>query len=391
MPRRHAARPRTLEALFLRLEELVLASSGEDEFEEVFKLLIAKLWDERSGAGLFRGGLRPEEAAQAVGELLGRAAQGWPGVLEEPAMRLRPGHVAVCVEVMAPLALADASFEALDAFFEFLVARAVKGAKGQFFTPRHVVELCVRLVQPRAGEVVLDPACGSGGFLVHAWQRGGARSEGALWGLDVDARAARVARALLVLSGASCAGVRQANSLLEAGEEQADVILTNPPFAGDVREPALLAGYELAAKRRRVERDVLFVERCLRWLRPGGRMAMVLPHNKFAARSLGYLRAWLLERARVVGVVGLGRHTFLPHTHQKAAVLLLEKRGAGPRSPDPRVFFAISERDGKDARGNLVLRGEPTLPPWERIDHDFDEILGAFEGFLATEGLSSWR
>jgi type I restriction enzyme M protein len=89
--------------------------------------------------------------------------------------------------------------------------------------------------------------------------------------------------------------------------------------------------------------------------------------------------------------VGLGRNTFLPHTHQKAAVLLLEKPGPGPRPPDPRVFFAISERDGKDARGNLVLRGDRALPPWERIDHDFDEILGAFEGFLATEGLSSWR
>ena len=399
MPRRHAAHPGDLKTLFLRLEELVLAGSGEDEFEEVFKLLIAKLWDERSGARLFRARREPEAAARAVDELLRRAAAGWPGVLEEPAMRLSPGHVAVCVGVMAGQKVGDASFEAMDAFFEFLVGRAAKGVKGQFFTPRHVVELCVRMVKPGPAEVVLDPACGSGGFLVHAFlraQRGAepasreARCGAQVRGVDVDARAVRVARALLVLAGGSGAGVRQGNSLLEPGEGEADVILTNPPFAGDVREEALLSRFELARGRGRAERDVLFVERCMRWLKPGGRIAMVLPHNKLAARPHAGLRRWLLERARVVGVVGLGRHTFLPHTHQKACVLLVQKLAEGDPPGDPPTFLAISEQDGKDGRGDWVLRGDRSRPLWDRVEHDLGEIAAAFDAFCSREGLSSW-
>lgn len=400
MPRRLAAHPGNLETLFLRLEELVLASSGEDDFEEVFKLVIAKLWDEQRGARQFRKKKTPEATAQSVTLLLQEASVGWPGVLFEPTMRLRPGHVAVCVEALEKQSLSGESFEVLDGFFEFLVGRAAKGAKGQFFTPRHVVELCVRMCKPRPFEVVMDPACGSGGFLVHAFQHACgdipysdrvAWCRGALRGVDVDARAVRVAKALMVIAGGSGEGIRQGNSLLEADEEVVDVILTNPPFAGDVREEAVLSRYELVAARERAERDVLFVERCVKLLKPGGRMAMVLPHNKLAAKPHARLRTWLMERARVVAVVGLGRHTFLPHTHQKAGILVVQKHQGEVREEDPVTFLAISERDGKDSRGDLVLRERRRGELWERVDHDFDEILREFGQFSATNGLDAWR
>jgi type I restriction enzyme M protein len=386
MAKRHS---KELGSVFQRLEELLLAGSGEDEFEETFTLLIAKLWDERSGGGRFRARGDGKKTLAAVKELLREAEAAWPGALEPGQVpRLRPEHLEVCVEALQPHALLGASLDVLDGFFEALVARASKGAKGQFFTPRHVVELCARVVRPRAGEAVLDPACGSGGFLLHARER--ARLEDgaspALWGFDVDARALRVARALLALAGEEGARLVRLNALLREGEtiesiagRRFDVILTNPPFAGDVRERATLDAYDLGRGRERCERDALFLERCVDLLEPGGRLAIVLPHNKVGAEAHAPLREWLLDRCRVVAVVGLGRNTFLPHTHQKAAVLFARKRRAGETARGEEVLFALSEKDGKDSKGRPRVRAgaRAGASPWERLDHDLEEVAAA--------------
>src|SRR5262249_26126863 len=138
------------------------------------------------------------------------------------------------------------------------------------------------------------------------------------------------------------------------------------------------------------ERDVLFLERCVDLLRPGGRMAIVLPHNKFAMGAWGYVREWLLRKARVLAGVGLGRHTCLPRTHQKASILFAEKSEEGTaRFKDGNVFFAISERDGKNSKGQLMTRpgAEDVEAVWDRVDHDLGEIVGKFHEFCKTEAL----
>jgi type I restriction enzyme M protein len=421
MAKRHTNQAGDLQSMFLHLEELVLANSGEDEFEEIFKLLIAKLWDERSASALFRA--HPDKAytAKTIGHLLRQADKTWPGVLDEPASRLTPEHLAICVEALERHAVSNEGLEVIDGFFEFLVARAAKGAKGQYFTPRHVIELCVQMLKPKPDETVLDPACGSGGFLVHALnhvrpglKEGEIREYCAakLWGFDIDARATRVAKALMVLAGDGSANILRLNSLLQPsmtglfGEEEPsltvedvcrsrirrhkgfDIILTNPPFAGEVREKHLLEQYAVAARRPRVERDILFVERCIQLLRPGGRMAMVLPHNKFASESFSHVREWILRKARVLAVVGLGRNTFLPHTHQKASVLFLTKNeeDCAP-DRDYNIFFSVSERDGKNSKGQFIVRGRDTEDLWHRVDHDLAEIKTGFDAFCRREGL----
>jgi type I restriction enzyme M protein len=392
MSRRHVLIPDSLASLFGRLEELVLANSGEDELEEIFKLLVCKLWSERGGSAAFRRHPTDAETFTALSALLEAACREWRGLFPsgEP-FRLSAEHLSACVQILAGQDLLGAGGEALDATFEFLTARAQKGVKGQFFTPRHVVDLCVRMARPGPRETVLDPACGSGAFLLHALSSAGG-DPARLWGFDFDARAIRVARALLAVAGGARAHLHRANSLLRVGEtlEEAlragggpaggfDVVLTNPPFAGELRERGLLESYALGAGRGRVERDVLFLERCLELLRPGGRLCIVLPHNKLAAASFASLRAFLLERLRVVAVIGLGRNTFMPHTSQKASVLLGLRRAPRERSStDERVFFGVSEREGKDARGApIFLAGQ--RGSWRALDHDLGDLLAAFD------------
>ena len=432
MAKRHSNRVDDLESMFLRLEELVLANSGEDEFEEVYKLLIAKLWDERNGKSLrFMPNADEDKTYAEVQTLLREAERGWPGILEPLARPgLTPEHLQVCVEALAKHTISDSSFEVLDGFFEFMVSRAAKGSKGQYFTPRYVVELCVQMLAPRLDETILDPACGSGGFLVHALNyvrqdeklRGNALREyceSKLWGFDIDPRAVRVAKALMVLAGDGKTNTLRLNSLLKPGmgglfpsladtdgslltiedvmrsrlrhHKGFDIILTNPPFAGEVRERQMLEGYRVAQGKPRVERDILFLERCVELLRPGGRMAMVLPHNKFAADSFGDVREWLLQHCRVLAVVGLGRHTFIPHTHQKASILFVQKRNSNQTANcDENIFFALSERDGKNSKGQLVFRSDRNqdCPVWDKVDHDFNQILTGFKDFCGQEKLA---
>lgn len=434
MAKRHMNRVGDLESVFGRLEELVLANSGEDEFEEIFKLVVAKLWDELQQEG--RGFVAfPQEARtfEQICGLLKNATKDWSGILEKGTVPLlTPEHLQVCVEVLAPHRLADSTLHVMDSFFEFLVGRSSKGAKGQYFTPRHVVELCVQMLRPGKDEKVLDPACGSGGFLLHTveYQKSRAGKVSStflekycsryLWGFDIDARAVHVAKALMVLAGDGSSNILRLNSLLKpdmgglfpiAGSDGNgsaltiedvcrsrlrrhkgfDLILTNPPFAGEIREQSVLDGYQLTLGKQRAERDIIFLERCVELLRPGGRMAIVLPHNKFAVQSLEYVRDWLLKNVRVLGVVGLGRNTFLPHTHQKASVLFCQKRlGPVTRSDaNEKIFFAVSERDGKNSKGQLILREGCCQDdtPWNAIDHDFEEIVGAFHEFCRSEGI----
>ena len=409
----------------------MLANSGEDEFEEIFKLLIAKLCDEHArGHARFYAYDSDLRTFEEIALLLQEANRKWPDIIA-PCVKsaLTPQHLQVCVEALAKHTLFSAGLEVMDVFFEFLISRRAKGAKGQYFTPRHVIEFCVQMLRPQPTETVLDPACGSGGFLIHAFNFARQQAEQddtasqdyaktKLWGCDVDAKVVRIAKTLMILAGNEQANLYRLNSLLIPSRQSLlnmdtdrnepgltiedvcrsrlrnhkgfDVILTNPPFAGEIKEPNLLDSYVLAQGKERMERDVLFLERCLQLLKPGGRMAIVLPHNKFAAEAFGPVRRWVLQKGRVLAVVGLGRNTFLPHTHQKASILFIQRRNDRENaSKQERVFFAVSERDGKNSKGQWMLRSETSTQTsvWANTDHDLDDIVPAFHAFCEEEEL----
>ena len=380
------------------LEELVLADSGKDEFNEIFKLIFAKIWDEKEALENrankvveFRKAIDPQITYDRINNLFHQACEEWPGIFKpNEDIELAQRHLQVCVGPIEGVRLMGSNLRIMDDAFEYLLPTEAKKKKGQFFTPRHVVEMCVRMLNPTRKEYVMDPSCGSGGFLLHAmdWCYPAADSAERelrkhryaakyLWGIDFEARAAKTSRALMLIAGdghtnifgpdvssldpktwyetgsgqALMNGLRQAKLTAKkipdneplTDDDKAweyfddlkfDVILANPPFAGEMKDRKMLAHYELARpalkragddKQPKEERDVLFIERILKMLKPGGRAAVVLPQGKFNNSSLAFIREWILRKARLLAVVGLHPNTFKPHTGTKTSVLFVQK------------------------------------------------------------------
>lgn len=452
----------SLKEVILNLEDLVLANAGVDAFEEVFKLIYAKLYDEwraaRPGGEYLQFRVLDEDYDafyNRVNGLFDAAKDQWPGVfLPGERINLTPGHLATCVSFLQDIKLFNTNLQVIDEAFEYLMTEVGKGKKGQYFTLRHVIDMAVKMLNPTIDEYMVDPAAGSCGFTVHTmfwvwgeelnaqgpnqWQREYASTH--VYGIDFDARAVKIAKALNLIAGDGRTNVYRANSLapylwddtVEVGLRDRlrrfpddpnenrwnqdhyryfdfDVLMTNPPFAGDIRERKILHQYELAKRgsdklASKQGRDILFIERCLEFLRPGGRMAIVLPQGRFNNTTDAYIREFIARKARILGVVGLDVNTFKPHTGTKTSVLFLQKWNddpeAGPLCPrvdDYPIFFATSKNSGKDSSGDYVYKteeqGHRLLDEHGHliVDHDLDEIATAFVLFAKEQGFSFWK
>ena len=157
------------------LEDEVLANAGVDVFEECFKLIFAKLYDElMSGQTPSRyleftnSGRTEFKLKEAIQDLFNAANKKWKGVFEENTkIMLSPSHLSICVASLQSVKLFNSNLEVVDDAFEYLMSKSSKGEKGQFFTPRYIIEMCVRMLNPHKDEKMIDTACGSSGFPVH--------------------------------------------------------------------------------------------------------------------------------------------------------------------------------------------------------------------------------
>jgi type I restriction enzyme M protein len=190
-----------------------------------------------------------------------------------------------------------------------------------------------------------------------------------------------------------------------------DLLMANPPFAGDIKEGTILAKYDFGQNDKgkmqtSVGRDILFIERNLNFLKPGGRMAIVLPQGRFNNSSDKRIREYIAERCRILAVVGLHGNVFKPHTGTKTSVLFVQKWDDElcPKLDDYPIFFATMKKPSKNSSGDKIYRlvdtesGLPFIDPHGHlvVDHDLynheglteDGIAEAFIEFAKREKLS---
>lgn len=498
---------KSLRQIIEAMEDEVLANAGVDVFEECFKLIFTKLYDEslskkdkdiityevdkncecNSLSDLeykeyielvknvsdkkfrqleFRNkGETDLELKKKIQELFDGAKNKWKGVFSEDSkINLSPSHLSVCVSSIQDIKLFNSNLQIIDEAFEYLINKSSKGEKGQYFTPRHVIDMCVKMLNPQKGEYMIDTASGSCGFPVHTiFKITGKLFSNAdipdsekdnvlkIFGIDFDEKAVRVARTLNLIAGDGNTNVLHLNTLdydrwentinskewlsvYQDGFERLeklqknkdsykefnfDILMANPPFAGDIKEQTILSKYDLAFKdenknkmKSKVGRDILFIERNLDFVRPGGRLAIVLPQGRFNNTSDKDIREYISQKARILAVVGLDVNTFKPHTGTKTSVIFLQKWNNDktdsmyycPKVEDYPIFFAVSEKSGKDNSGEYVYtkdeNGKLKLDKHGHfvLEHDLhnhngdlpDGIAEAFIDFAKSEKLSFW-
>ncbi len=386
---------KSLKGLILEMEDEVLANAGVDVFEEMFKLIFAKLYDElKSGRDKqrhleFRNyGDTETELKEKIQGIFDEAKEEWEGVFSpDSKITLTPSHLSVCVSSLQDVKLFNSNLDVVDEAFEYLVNKSSKGEKGQYFTPRYVIDMCVKMMNPQEHETLIDTAAGSCGFPVHSifhvWKQimkeeGKQEShlftidkktgryskyvQDKVFAMDFDEKVVRVGRTLNLIAGDGETNVMHMNTLdwerwgdktneiewrdiyskgwkrLEKlrqtknsdREYGFDVLMANPPFAGDIKESRVLSKYELGKKdngkaENAVGRDILFIERNLDFLKSGGRMAVVLPQGRFNNSSDKRIRDYIAEHCRILAVVGLHGNVFKPHTGTKTSVLFVQK------------------------------------------------------------------
>jgi type I restriction enzyme M protein len=410
------ALPEVFKKLYYFLYSNSDASRAERIIEELSLVLLTKLACERpEGAAPWRAFMAGRETA--ITSLWPVAVRAYPGLVDpDRPFGLPDDLLRRIFEQMDGLRLADAPAHVLGEAFQALMGPRLRGDRGQFFTPRSVVDAMVEILRPQPSERVVDPACGTGGFVAAsaaAQQRGEVRSTTSLAvGVDKDQDLARLAGALLAISAGSRATVHNFNSL-EPMEWQArygasegifDVVLTNPPFGAKIpiREEKLLACYDLgrqwvwdeasgrwaksAALRSAQDPQILFVELCVRLLRTGGRMGIVLPEGLFGNKGDAYIWDWLRTKGRVSALLDCPRTTFQPGTDTKTNVLFFEKRSTRD-TPDEPVRVAVALHCGHDRRGRGV-RADGTPHPNDYPDLAFDFHVQAPTRWATVKNLS---
>lgn len=424
-----------------KLHGIGIDADEEDLTMDMVRIVLAKAQDE-IGPGVqpdfyctpeeYRTPSGREAVAARVQALFRRFADENPGVFQEhEKITVSATSITEVVAVLQPYAimtrLEDADeWDIMGAAYEQYTATHLKRQRGQFFTNRLVVDFMVRALDPGPDVKALDPAGGSGGFVTsilrHVRHRviASASNQTArehqlanlrqrLFMVEVSPRLVKIAKTAMLLNGDGHSGMTRGNSLgpydqlddwikARCGRHQPNLILTNPPFAGtgegQITDPDTLAQFSVAQRWTEsageygptgqliidgCPPEMLFFERCLDWLAPGGRMGIVMPKSFLDTATYRPARQLLLAQARLLGVVNCHKNTFQPDTGVRTCLVLLEKLRDDEQPPaDYEIFMAISRKAGRDSEGRPIFKLDASGDTTDELDHDLAEILAAF-------------
>jgi len=459
----------------------------EKAFWQLLYLIFAKILDEQQSKRLFFVGATERNTPEGQARIARRIQDLFDLVKDEfsdvfdgfERLSMNERALAYVAAQLARFDLLSTDTDAKGMAFEAITSHTLKQKKGQFFTPRNVIRMMVEMVDPQEGTRILDPACGSGGFLIVALNHARRRiladqgcpfpdhpvqseikratpairayAQSSLFGFDVDTDLRKAARMNMVMNGDGHGHIFNFNSLeygvygttenvaktryrtqemevlereLGVGPGEAhgqfDYVFTNPPFGAKipVEDPEVLRHYDFGhvwkrsgsdwarqGLQKKVPPEVLFIESCWNFLRPGtGVMALVLPNGILGnpGEHMEYVRWWLLHNGELLASVDLPAEAFLPQVSVQASCLFVRRRhpdemrliGAAGLRQRP-VFMAIAEQCGHGRRGEPRYVTEPDgsaslfdvsiADRWERDGQVFEQMRTKREKRLADD------
>jgi type I restriction enzyme M protein len=449
--RARRADPEMLRTAFRRCHNFIHGNEGmpkDAAFWQFLYLIFCKMHDERSARDSRKFWAGPQEQFTDTGrkEIRKRIVPLFEDVKHEykaifrdsDEITLSPRALAFMVSELSKYEFTRIDVDAKGAAYQEIVGTNLRGDRGQYFTPRGAIQLAVQVLDPKENERILDPACGTGGFLVatlahmmsrfreDAKVRAGAESSeefeslharlrkfatNQLFGCDFDPFLIRASQMNMVMAGDGKGHLYHLNSLefpdghlngLKSAQRHIalgsmDVVMTNPPFGSEIpiTDENILKNYDLAHVWEKLEDggfrntgrlhgsvapEILFIERCLDWLKPGGRTGIVLPDGILGNPAAEYIRWWILRNAWVLASVDLPVETFVVEANVNilTSVLFLKKKPAAlvkrealSGSQEYPVFMAVAEKVGFDRRGSKLYKRSPE---GEELSKDVEEI-----------------
>jgi type I restriction enzyme M protein len=384
--------------------------TGRDEIiaQQLINLIFCKIYDERftkkDDDVSFRVGIEEDGkvVTNRIIEIFEKVKTKYSEVIEvADEIKLDNDSIKYVVGELQNFCLIESERDIIADAFETFIGYSLKGAQGQFFTPRNVIKLMVEIINPQPNEILIDPACGTGGFLVeslrHIWKVLDKQAEDFGWselalneeklssaikcikGLEKDDFLSKVAKAYMAILGDGKGGIFCEDSLKYPQEwksttrqqidlDKFDVLLANPPFGKDIKVKGeeKLKQFDLAynwkkeissfSKTNKIKKEetiqILFIERSLKLLKDGGRMGIVLPETFFHAPKSRYVLHYMLRNNNVTWMLDLPHNTFRPHNNAKCVVIILEKN----RPQQDEINMAVAEEIGHDHQGKEVFR-----------------------------------
>lgn len=424
-------KPATSDALlfaFRRCHNHIAGNQGLQKpqaFWELLKLIFCKIHDERNNENVeFYAAPTERHSVNGHLKVKTRIETLWSevkkdyGTIFKPSegIELEPRVLAYIVSQLQMYSLLESDVDVKGRAYEEIVGSNLRGDRGEFFTPRNICQMAVAMLDPDEHQLILDPACGTGGFLITAmnhviekirkaelkkWKGKAERAyepirariqkfaQRFIVGIDFNPELVKASKMNMVMNNDGTGGLYQANSLESPalwtselrGRQllgKVNLLFTNPPFGSkiSITDPAILEQYDLGhswsydkgtdrwsmlpTTQKSQPPEILFIERCVRFLRPGGRCAIVLPDGILGSPGLGYVREWILRQTKVLASIDLHPDTFQPHVSIQTSVLVLERKDpqlvaveqAAGRPNDYRVFMAVANHIGHDKRGN---------------------------------------
>ena len=379
-----------------------------DAFDEVSKILFCKLQDEKKTAVSefykFQVGTHEESSdiAERIHGIYKEGKEQDPNVFSEN-IKLEDDIIYKTVEHLQSININKTDLDSKGVAFERFMGDFFKGKMGQYFTPRNIVDFCVKMLFIKQNERVLDPACGSGGFLLHAmdlirkkaeedyeeekeiysyWHDFASKN---LFGIEINEQIARVCKMNMIIHDDGHTNIISADSLdniekhtkinSQFKKGNFDIILTNPPFGAKVliNEKKYLKDYQLGLnngkERAAQSTEVLFIERCFEYLKEGGRMAIVLPDGILTNATLQYVRDFIMNNFKINAIVSIPQTAFSHYgAGVKCSLLFLTKSTKNKENDD--IFMAQAEYVGYDATGREIEQ------------NDLNEIFNNYKNFI---------
>ncbi len=432
---------------FEEIHNFIYANDGlstQQTLEEFIKILFIKILDEREDIKLFKisseefelikNSKKTKSFSSRIGKLFYQTKSEYPDLFDkDEKIRLSDNSLSFIVNKLQSISLTDSSSDAKGLAFQKFISHHEKNGRGQFFTPEPIIDFCVKIIQPKLDETIIDPACGSGGFLFSALEY--IKTENAncniediiktnIFGFDINQSITRIAKMKLMLEANVLTNIHNTNSLNDIDELKLklenkkivkgfDIVLTNPPFgtAGKITSKSVLSKFDLGYKWEKDDTgfikttklqnaqvaEILFIERCIDLLKEGGRMGIVLPNGHFENPSLEYLRYYIKQKCKILAIVNLPQETFIPYgTGVKTSLLFLEKDSKNVNT-EYTVFFSKITKLGyqgnkngspiykKDKYGNTVKDSlnQPIL------DENFSSAVEDYNNYKSQKNIGT--